>query len=125
MVNAIFDDLNTAQADRLWAYQDTGTWSAERNTDEFVAALPQYADAGLTAVTVSIQGGSPCGNNPKDNHPPCGEMYNRDSSGFDRRGELRPPFFARLQRILDKADEEGLVVIVRKPASGSNPRRAE
>ena len=72
---------------------------------------------------MSIQGGSPCGNNPSDNHPPCGEMYNRDSSGFARDGALRPAFFARLERLLDAADEQGVVVILQlfcTPARGSN-----
>ena len=56
---------------------------------------------------MNVQGGSPCGNNPADNHPPCGEMYGRDSSGFNSDGSLRIPFFQRLEKIITRAD--GLV----------------
>ena len=118
MVNAVFDDVNTNpwgdhDPHKIWGYQDTGRWDADRNTNEFVEALYDYAQAGLNAVTVSIQGGSPCGNNPSDHKAPCGnDMYNRDSSGFSRDGSLRQPFFNRLERILRKADEQGIVVIL-------------
>ena len=121
MVNAIFDDVNTLERNpwgdhdphKIWGYQDTGRWDADRNTNEFVDSLYEYAQAGLNAVTVSIQGGSPCGNNPSDHKAPCGnDMYNRDSSGFARDGSLRQPFFDRLERILRGADEQGIVVIL-------------
>ncbi len=39
MLQGIFDDLNPATRSR-WAYPDTGCWDAERNTREFLAALP-------------------------------------------------------------------------------------
>ena len=61
MVNAIFDDLNEREADRLWAYQDTGRWDAERNTDEFIAALEAYSEAGLNAVPLVECGASVAG----------------------------------------------------------------
>ena len=112
MVNALFDDLNPETRHVLWHYPDTMQWDPERNTDEFVAALDAYAAAGLNAVTVSLQGGSPCGNNPRDGTPPCGDMYQRDSSAFGRDGSLRPPFFARLARILRRTDELGMVVLL-------------
>lgn len=76
MVNALFDDLNSHTRHRLWKYPDTQRWDPDRNTDEFVAALPTYAAKGLAAVTVSMMGGSPCGNNPSHNDGTvCGEMY--------------------------------------------------
>ena len=111
MVNGIFDDLNAGSV-HLWKYPDTGRWDASRNTREFVAALPHYAAKGLQAVTVSLQGGSPCGNNPSDDHYPCGEMYNRDSSAFSSDGTLRPAAFARMGSIIEKADELGMVVFM-------------
>ena len=40
-VQAIFDDLNPATRAR-WAYPDTGKWDPDRNTREFVAALPDW-----------------------------------------------------------------------------------
>ena len=39
MVQGVFDDRNTNTVSR-WAYPDTGKWDAERNTREFIAAIP-------------------------------------------------------------------------------------
>src|SRR5688572_20290234 len=39
MVQGIFDDRNPETVGR-WAYPDTGKWDAERNTREFLAAMP-------------------------------------------------------------------------------------
>ena len=111
MVNAVFDDLND-HSKHIWKYPDTGVWDAERNTREMVAAMDDYAAKGLQAVTVSLQGGSPCGNNPSDNHEPCGSMYNRDSSSFSADGRLRVSAFNRMASIIEKADELGMVVFM-------------
>ena len=40
MVQGIFDDRNSETASQ-WAYPDTGKWDAERNTREFIAAMPE------------------------------------------------------------------------------------
>jgi hypothetical protein len=56
MVQAIFDDENPATAAH-WRYPDTGFWDADRNTDEFCAMLPVYAQHGVLGVTVGLQGG--------------------------------------------------------------------
>ena len=39
MVQGIFDDLNRETRPR-WNYPDTGRWDPERNTLEFIAAMP-------------------------------------------------------------------------------------
>ena len=102
MVNGIFDDLNPETSKR-WAYADTGVWSADRNTSEFVAAMPEWRRHGLLAFTVNLQGGSP-------------EGYSHGqpwiNSGFAPDGSLRPAYFERLGRILDAADRLGMVAIV-------------
>jgi hypothetical protein len=102
MVQATFDDLNP-QTRALWKYPDTGTWDADRNTREFVAALPAWRKHGLLAVTLNLQGGSPQG-------------YSRDqpwnNSAFAADGSLRPAYTKRLQQVLDRADELGMVVIL-------------
>jgi hypothetical protein len=102
MVQGIFDDRNTATADR-WAYPDTGKWDAERNTREFIAAMPEWRKRGLLAFTINLQGGSP-------------EGYSKtqpwENSAFDPDGKLRTDYTARLARILDRADELGMVAIV-------------
>ena len=60
MVQGIFDDLNPETRSR-WAYPDTGRWDPERNTREFLAAMPEWRRHGLLCVVVNLQGGSPRG----------------------------------------------------------------
>jgi hypothetical protein len=102
MVQAIFDDRNPATISQ-WAYPDTGKWDPERNTREFIAAMPDWRRHGLLAFTVNLQGGSPQG-------------YSKDqpwhNSAIESDGSLRADYLGRLQRVLDKADELGMVVIL-------------
>jgi len=102
MVQGIFDDQNAETVGR-WAYPDTGKWDAERNTREFIAAMPEWRRHGLLAITLNLQGGSPQG-------------YSKDqpwhNSAFDADGTLRADYLARLQRILDRADDLGMAVIL-------------
>src|SRR5262245_40188558 len=60
MVQGVFDDLNPETRER-WVYPDTGKWDAERNTREFIAAMPEWRRHGLLAFTLNLQGGSPEG----------------------------------------------------------------
>jgi len=98
VVQATFDDLNPATRG-LWDYPD-GPWDPDRNTDEFLAALPGWRAAGLLSFTLNLQGGNPRG-------------YQRDqpwhNSAYTAEGELRPAYMARLARILDRADGLGMV----------------
>jgi len=102
MVQGIFDDLNPETRSR-WAYPDTGEWSAERNTREFVEAMPSWRNNGLLAFTINLQGGSP-------------EGYSADqpwhNSAFDADGSLRGDYMRRLEAIIRRADELGMVVIL-------------
>jgi hypothetical protein len=102
MVQGIFDDLNPETA-RRWTYADTHAWDAERNTSEFIAAMPEWKRNGLIAFTLNLQGGSP-------------EGYSHGqpwiNSAFEPDGSLRADYLARLTRILDRADEMGMVVIL-------------
>ncbi len=102
MVQGIFDDLNPATAAQ-WAYPDTGKWDPERNTNEFIAAMPEWRRHGLLAFTLNLQGGSPYG---------YSKQQPWENSAFDSNGALRPAYTARLARILNRADELGMVVIV-------------
>jgi hypothetical protein len=102
MVQGIFDDLNPETAS-LWAYPDTGKWDAERNVSEFIAAMPEWRAHGLLAFTLCLQGGSPQG---YSNQQPW------HNSAFEGDGSLRPDFMARAERILKRADELGMVVIL-------------
>lgn len=102
MVQAVFDDRNPDTAQR-WAYPDTGQWDAERNVDEFIAAMPLWKAHGLLAVTVNFQGGSPEGYSKKQTWL---------TGAFASNGDLRPEYAARMARVLNAADKLGMVVIV-------------
>lgn len=101
LVQGIFDDANPETRGR-WAYPDTGRWDPERNTSEFVAAMPEWRRHGLLAFTLNLQGGSPMGYGNK------GWI----NTAFNSDGTLRPEYLARARRIIDRADELGMVVIL-------------
>lgn len=115
MVQGIFDDLNPATRSK-WAYPDTGKWDAERNTREFIAAMPEWRRHGLNAFTLNLQGGSPEGYSAKQ--PWHNSAINPD-------GSLRPDYLARAARILDRADELGMVVILGLFYFGQDERLAD
>jgi hypothetical protein len=101
-VQGIFDDLNPETRGR-WAYPDTGKWDAERNVREFLAALPEWRRHGLLAFTINLQGGSP-------------EGYSKaqpwENTAIAPDGSLRADYMNRLERVLNRADELGMVAIV-------------
>ena len=82
MVQGIYDDLNP-ETRGMWAYPDTGVWDADRNTTEFIAAMPIWREHGLVAFTINLQGGSPQG-------------YSKDqpwhNSAITADGALRPDY---------------------------------
>ncbi|MBX3746125.1 MAG: hypothetical protein KF833_12540 [Verrucomicrobiae bacterium] len=102
LVQGIFDDLNPDTVSR-WAYPDTGRWDPDRNTREFVAAMPEWRRHGLLCAVVNLQGGSP-------------EGYSRaqpwHNSAIRSDGSLRPDYLARLEKILDRADDLGMAVML-------------
>lgn len=102
MVQGIFDDTNPETRPR-WNYPDTGKWDAERNTREFITAMPEWRRHGLLSFTINVQGGSPQG-------------YSKDqpwiTGGYDPDGSPRKAWFARLKRILDEADRLGMAPIL-------------
>ena len=102
MVQGIFDDENP-KTRSLWRYPDTGKWNPERNTREFIAAMPEWRRNGLLAFTINFQGGSP-------------EGYSRQqpwiNSAFRADGSLKPEYARRMKRILDRADTLGMVAII-------------
>jgi hypothetical protein len=102
MVQGIFDDRNPETVGK-WAYPDTGTWDAERNTRECIAAMPEWRRHGLLSFTINLQGGSPQGYSKEQ------PWYN---SAIEADGALNPAYMGRLKRILDAADNLGMVVIL-------------
>ena len=114
LVQATFDDLNPETRAR-WAYPD-GPWDPERNTREFLAAMPVWREHGMLAFTVNLQGGSPEG------YSKAQPWHN---SAFTGDGSLRPDFMARLERVLNRADEVGMAVILGLFYFGQDERLAD
>ncbi len=102
MVQGIFDDSHDSTRN-LWAYPDTKVWDADRNTNEFINAMPEWKQHGLLAFTLNLQGGSPNG------YSKAQPWYN---SAIDSSGMLRKEYMQRLQKILNKADDLGMVCIL-------------
>jgi hypothetical protein len=102
LVQGVFDDLNPETVGR-WAYPDTGQWDADRNTSDFITAMPVWHRHGLLCAVVNLQGGSPEGYSR-------GQPWHNSAIRAD--GSLRPAYMARLGRIIDRADELGMVIML-------------
>jgi hypothetical protein len=101
MVNCIINDQNP-ETRGMWAWRD-GPWDPERNTSEFIAALPLYRSRGLTSIAFNVQGGSPMG---------YGWHQPWHTSGYTPDGRLLPDYRSRLLRVLDAVDANGMVAVL-------------
>ena len=113
LVQGIFDDLNP-ETRHLWKYPDGSDFNADRNTAEFIAAMPAWRAHGLLCFTINFQGGSPQGYS--NQQPWINSAFNFDD------GSLRPDYLARLEKILDAADQHGMAVILGYFYFGQEPR---
>jgi len=131
MVQATFDDENPL-TQNMFAYPDTGAWDAERNTDEFVAMIPEYRAHGLLSVTLNLQGGCPTGYFRTERldeilsrlpwevqtlvkqqlHGPLEQAQPWVNTALDEEGRLKPRCLKRLKRVLDALDAHGMVAIL-------------
>ncbi len=102
MVQGLFDDLNPETVSN-WVYPDTKTWDAERNNSEFVRNMEIWRNHGLLSFTINLQGGSPQG---------YSQSQPWHNSAYFEDGSLRPEYMSRLERILARADELGMVPIL-------------
>jgi hypothetical protein len=102
MVQGTFDDLNP-QTRQRFIYPDTRKWDAGRNNREFVEAMDEWHRYGLNSFTLNLQGGSPVG---------YGNQDNWINSAYFEDGTLRPEFMGRLEKILSRAEELNMVVIL-------------
>ena len=99
-IQGVFDD----KIDRTRFNRFGRVFDPEKNTDDLIAALPEWYAMGLRAFTVGFQGGGPCFTMMQDeidNNP-----FTEDGLSID------PKYLARMTRILNAADEIGMVVIV-------------
>jgi hypothetical protein len=117
MVQGVFEDENP-ETRQLWAYPDTGAWDAERNTREFIAAMPVWRAHGLLSFTIDLQGGGPIYGKPF----PYDQYVN---SAYDPQGNLKPAYMDRLGRILRRADELGMAPILSLAYFGVDHRYIE
>ena len=115
MVQGIFDDLNDTTIYK-WIYPDTQKWDAERNTNEFVENMELWRSYGLLSFTINMQGGSPQGYS--SSQPWHNSAYYED-------GSLRKEYLVRLEKILDRADELGMVPILGLFYFGQDQRLAD
>ena len=75
MVNAIFEDRKRPEFD------------ADKNTDEFISAIPDYSVQGVRAFTVNLQGGFP-------------GYEGAVNSAFNANGSLRKSYLQRTKRVI-------------------------
>ena len=112
MVQGIFDDLNPKTRSR-WQYPDSHQWDPERNTREFIAAMPTWRQHGLLSFSINFQGGTPSTG---------AHQHLWENSAFAPDGSLRAAYMERLGLILDRADGLGMAPIVGYFYSGQDHR---
>lgn len=115
MVQGVFDDANPETVGQ-WAYPDTGVWDPERNTREFIAAMRIWRDHGILGFTINLQGGNPRG---------YGKGQPWINTAFNHDGSMKADYLRRLEAILDRADELGMVPIVGVFYFGQDERLAD
>jgi hypothetical protein len=91
MVNAVFDDENPETRPE--------GFDPDSNTTAFIAAMDQYRSKGILAFTINLQGGMP-------------GYENAHNSAFKPDGSLKPGYMNRVARVIEAADEQGMVIIV-------------
>ncbi len=98
MVQGTFDDRNP-ETIANWKYPDTGKWDPDRNTREFIAAMPLWRQHGVLSFTLNMQGGNPRG---------YAGQQPWQTGAFTPRGDIIPEYLNRLRLILDAADALGM-----------------
>jgi hypothetical protein len=99
MVNAVFEDLNRPEIE------------AQEITQRFVERLPEYAAAGVRAISLNLQGGYP----GYKEYPEAGDPARRKpvrNSAYEADGSLRPGYLARVQQVIEACDRLGVAVIL-------------
>ncbi len=87
MVNSTFEDRNKSDFD------------ADANTERFIAKIPGYAASGVRAFTLNLQGGMP-------------GYEGALNSAFNADGSLRDEYLARVGRVIEACDRNGVAVIL-------------
>ncbi len=112
-IQGIFDDKANPSRFSRFGYD----WDAEANTDRLIAALPTWKRYGLLAFTVGLQGGMPVltiENSSINNNP-----FSEDGKNIE------PAYLKRLDRVLQAADDLGMIVIVSILYQGQSNRMSD
>ena len=91
MVNATFEDRNPDTRPK--------NFDPDKNTAAFLKALPDYVAHGVSAFTLSLQGGSP-------------NYEGALNSAFEADGSLRDDYLQRVARVIEACDRQGVAVIL-------------
>ena len=84
-----------------WPYPDTNKWNATRNNEEFINNMYLWKSKGLNGFTVGMQGGA----------PKSGATGYKNSA-FNGDGTLKSSYMGRLRKILNKANDLNMIVII-------------
>ncbi len=91
MVNTTFEDRNPKTCPK--------GFDPEKNTNAFVAKVPEYVAHGINAFTLCLQGGSP-------------GYEGALNSAYAADGSLRPDYMRRVARVIEACDRAGAAVIL-------------
>lgn len=91
MANALFEDRNPKTCPK--------DFDPEKNTDAFIAKIPDYKASGIIAFGLNLQGAPP-------------GYDGALCSAFEPDGSLRPDFLKRAARAIEACDKAGAVVIL-------------
>jgi len=91
MVNSIFEDTIDKTRPK--------SFDADANTATFLRQIPDYVAHGVRAFTLGLQGGFP-------------GYEGARNSAFGADGSLRESYLARVKRVIDACDKQGVVVIL-------------
>lgn len=111
MINAIADDEDDSTRWNCDYEDGKRSFEATENTKRFISSLDTYANAGIKAMTVGLQGGSG-GNGSLSS--------NAIISAFNSDGSLKSAYMERLRMVLDAFDRRGMVVIINPFYSGND-----
>jgi len=103
-VQATFDDENP-ETRRMWKYPDGSKYDPERQTNEFIAHLPEYKKHGVIGFTINFQGGGPVE----------GQFVTRQrwiNTAFREDGSIKPNYTSRIKKVIEAAGKLGMIPIV-------------
>lgn len=93
MVNSVFEDMGPSGKEHL------NDFDPEENTSRFIQSIPKYIEHGVNGFTISLQGGLP-------------GYEGAINSAFNADGSLRKNYLDRVTRVIQAADQHGVVIIL-------------